>query len=161
MNPERWKQIDELFSAVLELDVEKRAAFLEEACAGDEALKKEVETLLSSDGQADSFIVSPASQMAAELLSEPPARLFPGEAIGPYKILSLVGAGGMGEVYRAVDPRIGREIAIKILPPRFSQDRSRIRRFEQEARAAGMLNHPNILAIYDAGTENGSPYLVS
>ena len=67
----------------------------------------------------------------------------------------------MGEVYRASDPRIGREVAVKILPSHFSQDPDRLRRFEQEARAAGMLNHPNILAIYDAGTDNGSPYLVS
>ena len=82
--------------------------------------------------------------MASELLTGHPAMLSPGESIGPYKILSPLGAGGMGEVYRADDPRIGREVAIKILPSHFSKDPDRVRRFEQEARAAGVLNHPNI-----------------
>ena len=103
-----------------------------------------------------------ALQAASEFLTELPAsRLSLGESIGPYKIISLLGTGGMGEVYRASDTRIGREVAVKILPSDFSQDPDRLRRFEQEARASGMLNHPNIVAIYDAGTNNGSPYLVS
>src|SRR5437870_12364810 len=80
---------------------------------------------------------------------------------GPYEILSLLGAGGMGEVYRARDPRLGREVAIKVLPASFSQDADRLRRFEQEARAAGVLNHPNITAVYDIGTHEGAPYVVS
>ena len=84
-----------------------------------------------------------------------------GTKLGPYEIQDLLGAGGMGEVYRARDPRIGREVAIKILPSSYSEDSNRLTRFEQEARATGLLNHPNILAIYDVGTENGSPYLVS
>src|SRR3972149_2770938 len=87
--------------------------------------------------------------------------LSPGTQIGPYHVLSLLGAGGMGEVYKAQDPRIGRQVALKILPPSYSSDADRLRRFEQEARAAGLLNHPNILAIHDVGTENGSPYLGS
>lgn len=161
MKPERWKQVDALFDAALELEPDKRAAFLDQACAGDEALRKEVDTLLDSDRQAHSFIESPAIHEAAELLSDRPAVLSPGESIGPYKIVSLIGAGGMGEVYRAGDPRLGRDVAVKILPAHYSQDRDRMRRFEQEARAAGALNHPNILAIYDVGFRNGSPYLVS
>ncbi len=84
-----------------------------------------------------------------------------GTKLGPYEILSAIGAGGMGEVYRARDPRIGREVAIKVLPVHFSQDSERLRRFEQEARATGVLNHPNILGVYDVGTENGAPYLVT
>ncbi len=84
-----------------------------------------------------------------------------GTRLGPYEITSPLGAGGMGEVYRARDPRLGREVAIKVLPSSFSQDPDRLRRFEQEARAAGLLNHPNILAIYDIGTHDGSPYVVS
>ncbi|MGE5206782.1 MAG: serine/threonine-protein kinase, partial [Chlamydiota bacterium] len=85
-----------------------------------------------------------------------------GTSLGPYQLLSSIGAGGMGEVYRARDPRLGREVAIKILPPQFSADADRLRRFEQEARAAAALNHPGILAIYDLGTQsNGSPYIVS
>ena len=88
-------------------------------------------------------------------------RLTAGTRLGPYEILNPIGAGGMGEVYRARDPRIGREVAIKVLPAAFSKDADRLRRFEQEVRAAGALNHPNILAIYDVGTYEGSPYLVS
>jgi len=84
-----------------------------------------------------------------------------GTKIGPYEILSLIGAGGMGEVYRARDSRLRREVAIKVLPPSFTKDTDRLRRFEQEARLVGALNHPNILAIYDVGEQDGAPYLVS
>src|SRR5712671_5942882 len=86
--------------------------------------------------------------------------LTPGTKLGPYEIVSPLGAGGMGEVYRAKDPRLGREVAIKVLPPSFSADADRLRRFEQEARAAGVLNHPNITAVYDIGTHDGAPYVV-
>src|SRR5262245_44273870 len=84
-----------------------------------------------------------------------------GTRLGPYEILTLIGAGGMGEVYRALDPRLGREVAIKVLSPKFSSDQDRLRRFDQESRAAGLLNHPNVLAIYDVGLEDQSPYLVT
>src|SRR5712692_2818131 len=84
-----------------------------------------------------------------------------GSRLGPYEIVSPLGAGGMGEVYRARDPRLGREVAIKVLPASFSQDADRLRRFEQEARAAGALNHPNITAVYDIGSAEGSPYIVT
>ncbi len=86
--------------------------------------------------------------------------LLSGTRLGPYEILSPLGAGGMGEVYRARDPRLGREVAMKVLPTSFSQDADRLRRFEQEARAAGLLNHPNITAVYDIGTHEGAPYVV-
>ena len=88
-------------------------------------------------------------------------RLLAGTRLGPYEVLAPIGAGGMGEVYRASDTRLGREVAVKILPAACSSDTDRLRRFEQEARAAGMLNHPNILAIYDIGAHEGSPYVVS
>src|SRR5262245_21827697 len=84
-----------------------------------------------------------------------------GTRLGPYEIVSPLGAGGMGEVYRAKDPRLSREVAIKVLPASLSQDQDRLRRFEQEARAAGVLNHPNITAVYDIGTHEGAPYVVS
>src|SRR6188472_3668580 len=87
--------------------------------------------------------------------------LTPGVRLGPYEIVSALGAGGMGEVYRARDPRLGRDVAIKVLPPSFSNDADRLRRFEQEARAAGLLNHPNVTAVYDIGTVDGAPYVVS
>lgn len=160
MNPERWKQVDEVLNAVLDLEADKRAAYLNEVCAGDEALRNEVESLLAADVKAGSFIETPALQLSSGLPARP-VRFAPGDSVGPYKILSLLAAGGMGEVYRASDHRIQREVALKILPAHFSQDPDRLRRFEQEARAAGLLNHSNIVAIYDAGTENGVPYLVS
>src|SRR5512132_4704129 len=84
-----------------------------------------------------------------------------GSRLGPYEILAPLGAGGMGEVYRARDPRLGRDVAIKVLPASFSNDPDRLRRFEQEARAAGVLNHPNVTAVYDVGTVDGSLYVVS
>src|ERR1700730_16187180 len=84
----------------------------------------------------------------------------PGSRLGPYEILAPIGAGGMGEVYRARDPRLGREVAIKVLPASFSADAERLRRFEQEAKAAGVLNHPNITAVYDIGSHDGAPYVV-
>ena len=87
--------------------------------------------------------------------------LAPGSRLGPYEIVSALGAGGMGEVYRARDPRLGRNVAIKVLPTAFSADVDRLRRFEQEARAAAALNHPNILAVHDIGTEAGAPFIVS
>ena len=84
-----------------------------------------------------------------------------GAMVGPYEVLAPLGAGGMGEVYRARDPRLGREVAIKVLPEEFSADAERLHRFDKEARAAAALNHPNILAVYDIGTHNGAPYIVS
>src|SRR5262245_20561574 len=88
-------------------------------------------------------------------------KLATGTKLGPYEVLSLLGAGGMGEVYRARDPRLGREVAIKVLPAGLSTDAERLRRFQQEACAAGMLNHPNVLVVYDLGMNEGSPYIVS
>src|SRR6266481_3272770 len=84
-----------------------------------------------------------------------------GVRLGPYEILGQIGAGGMGDVYQAKDPRLGRDVAIKVLPASFSQDADRLRRFEQEARAAGVLNHPGITAVYDIGTADGAPYIVT
>src|SRR5580765_6052234 len=86
--------------------------------------------------------------------------LTPGKKLGPYEVLAQIGAGGMGEVYRAKDPRLGRDVAIKVLPASFSQDTDRLRRFEQEAKAAGLLNHPNITIVYDIGSHEGAPYVV-
>jgi eukaryotic-like serine/threonine-protein kinase len=161
MTPERWKQVDELLNSAMELDPDKRPAFLNEACGEDEELRKEVESLLAADEKDQNHIEKYPMQLAADLVAQHHAGLVSGNFIGPYKILSMIGSGGMGEVYRASDSRIGREVAVKILPSHFSHDPDRLRRFEQEARAAGMLNHPNVVAIHDAGTFNGSPYLVS
>ena len=161
MDPQRWKQIDELLNAALDIEPDQRAAFLNLACPGDEDLRKEVESLLASDKNQQNSLEAYPKQVAADWIESRTTEIVGGTSVGPYKIDSMIGSGGMGEVYRASDSRIGREVALKILPAHFSQDSDRLRRFQQEAQAAGMLNHPNIVAIYDTGTHNGGPYLVS
>src|SRR5262245_4750235 len=151
MKPERWHKIDQLLEAALERPPSERAAFLDAACAGDDALRSEVEALLRSDEQATSFIESPAFEVGAGLLVEKQSDSLVGQRLGPYRVLSLIGKGGMGEVYLAQDSRLGRKVALKILPPSFTRDRERVLRFEREARAASALNHPNILTIFEIG----------
>ena len=153
MKPEPWHEIRKLLDAVLELAPDARPAFLAKACASDPDLLKEVESPLAAHEHAGStFLEEPAVPVVA---------LRPGAKLGTYAIVKMVGAGGMGEVYRARDTVLGRELAIKILPPIFSRDADRLHRFEQEARAAAAPNHPNILSIHQLGTHAGAPYLVS
>jgi serine/threonine protein kinase len=161
MKPERWQQIEQLYHAALERASDERAAFLDQACDGDHTVRQEVESLLAYDEPAQHFIANPPDAIAADLLAAEQAPSPVGSSLGPYQVLALLGRGGMGEVYRARDDRLGREVAIKLLPAAFSTDRERLRRFEQEARAAGMLNHPNVLTIYDIGTHAGAPFIVS
>src|SRR5262245_28237298 len=155
MTPERYQQIGQLFHSALTLEPSQRAAFLAQACAGDEALRREVESLLASHEQAASFIGVPALAVAAKGLAEPPAPAVIGQRIGHYQILSLLGAGGMGEVYLAEDQRLRRKVALKLLSTCFTQEAQRVRRFEQEAQAASALNHPNILTIHEIGQVDG------
>src|SRR5207247_5979795 len=107
------------------------------------------------------FMAEPALAGMADVLHRATSRFRPGDTLGVYKVLALVGSGGMGEVYRAQDTRLKREVAIKVLPQAFAADRERLRRFEQEARAAAALNHPNIVSVHDMGTADGSPYIVA
>jgi serine/threonine protein kinase len=152
MKPERWQQAREVLADALELKPEDRPAFLDRVCSSDNSLRREVERLLSSSGEAkSSFLESSALRVT----------LMPGTKLGEYEVQKLIGSGGMGEVYRARDTRLGRDVAIKVLPSFLSQDSDRLRRFEQEARAAAALNHPNILAVFQMGTYEGAPYLVS
>jgi serine/threonine protein kinase len=164
---ERWKQVESLYHAALERETATRAAFLAEACAGDEELRREVASLIAYDGQPASFIESPVLEVAARewadesssLLSQPPADA-PSQ-IGAYRILSPLGRGGMGEVWLARDTRLGRKAAVKLLPAEFSSQPERVRRFEQEARAASALNHPNIVTIYEIGEVEGRRFIVT
>ena len=158
---DRWQEIEKLYHSALKHEPNGRVEFLKEACAGDEALRQEVESLLAQHVEAEDFIEEPALKVAAKGMAMDTSHSLLGQQLGPYKILSMLGSGGMGEVYRASDSRLGREVAIKVLPSEFSADADRIGRFRQEARAVGQLNHPNILAIYDVNTHEGSPYLVS
>ena len=159
MTPDRWRRAQEVFLAATEREAGVRAAFVEAECAGDLELKAEVESLLSSYQAApSSFLESPAIEATQAV---PPASraLGKGTRLGPYEILSPLGAGGMGEVYRAKDERLGREVAIKVLSSELSQDASRVKRFEKEARSASALNHPNIVTIYDFGSSEGLSYI--
>jgi serine/threonine protein kinase len=158
VNPARWRQIESLYNKALELDARQRSAFLLEACGGDEDLRRDVEELLEGDLQG-SFLENPAlSEIAHEFAAT--ATPWIGRQIGNYEFVSLAGAGGMGEVYRARDTKLKREIAIKILPDAFSRDPERISRFQREAELLASLNHPNIAAIYDLEEENGSRFLI-
>ena len=158
MSPERWKQIEETYHAVLEHATEHRSAFLSEACAGDIELRREVESLLASHDQAASFIERPPSDIAAGMIAEKHSVI--GRTLGHYTIQSKIGAGGMGEVYRAHDTRLDRDVAVKILPEHLAQDAEALRRFEREAKAVAALSHPNILSIFDFGTESNVSYAV-
>ncbi len=151
MEAERWRQIEALFQAVQAQLPEKRAGFLAEACPNEPQLRDEVQSLL--DQQADSFLESaPISAINA---------LSPGAKFGNFEIVELLGRGGMGEVWRARDSRLRREVAIKVLPAGLARDPDRIARFEREARAASALNHPNIVSVHDIGCDQGTYWIAT
>ncbi|MGO9274283.1 MAG: protein kinase domain-containing protein [Terriglobia bacterium] len=153
MTAERWQKVREVLYEALQLPPERRPAFVDRACSTDHSLRREVESLLASSEEARSSFLEPTPA--------PLVTLAKGTRLDEYEIEALEGSGGMGEVYRARDLRLGKDVAIKVLPATFSADRDRLRRFEQEARAAAALDHPNILAVYRLGTYQGAPYMVS
>jgi eukaryotic-like serine/threonine-protein kinase len=168
MEPERWSDVERIYHDAMQREADERGAFLDQVCARDAGLRTEVESLLqyaeSSASTLDrSAVEVVARTLAAELSGDNKGqRELPVDGlIGQYRIVAKIGVGGMGEVYRARDSRLGRDVAIKVLPSFFSADSDRLRRFEQEARAAAALNHPNILAVFQMGTHEGAPYLVS
>src|SRR5919205_2672847 len=136
MTPERWQRIKELFRAALEREAGERAAFLDAECAGDAEVRAEVESLVVAHEREGEFIDAPAARMAAGMLAEGQGELGAGRRVGSYEIVSTLGEGGMGKVYLARDTRLGRNVALKLLPASFTGDGDRVRRFEQEARAA-------------------------
>ena len=165
MNVERWKKIDELFDAVLDLPAGERERFLSEQTNGDEDLKNEVISLLKAGTNTDKFLETSAMNIAARNLAEEGTVVFSAyfldKTIGTFKIERLLGAGGMGEVYLARDERLKRKIALKILPAEYISSDERVRRFQLEARAISALNHPNIVTVYDVGTFNGINYIAT
>jgi serine/threonine protein kinase/Tfp pilus assembly protein PilF len=161
MKADEWQQINNLFHAALEREPGERAAFLAHGCAGDEGLRLEVESLLASHDPSDNFIESLAPDLAAGLLAESHARLATGQSVGNYRVMALLGAGGMGEVYLTEDTRLGRRVALKLLPAQFTTEPDRLHRFEREARAASSLNHPNIITIHEVGQLEGEPFIIT
>src|SRR5262245_57039085 len=157
MNADRWRRIQELYHAAQARPAEARAAFLAEACAGDAILRQDVESLLAQPVSTDSLLDGLAVDAA---LSISPMRFAAGTRLGSYEIAGLLGAGGMGEVYRARDVTLGRQVALKVVPEAFAHDFERLARFEREAKTLAALNHPNIAQIYGVERSGGAPALV-
>jgi serine/threonine protein kinase/TolB-like protein len=161
-SPERWQRLQAVFYQALELPAEARSAFLERHCDGDPQLRQELEDLLEATEKPLEFLKQPIVEAAHQIVSDKsvPA-LAPGTGLGHYEVVSLLGTGGMGEVYLAEDARLRRKVALKMLKPDLTRDERDLRRFEQEALAASALNHPNILTIYEFCQVNDLHFIVS
>src|SRR5262249_48504366 len=165
VTPERWQELKKLVGAALAVPEAEREEFVRGRASQDSELCGQALSLLSSVNVAEGFLsasaLAEAGSVFDSVVGERPGPIPAGARFGPYEVVGLIGAGGMGEVYRARDERLKRDVAIKVLPSAFTENTDRLRRFEQEARAAGGLNHPNILAIYDIGSREGAPYVIS
>ena len=155
MQGERWRQVDKIFHDLIDQTPEQRASFLAQVCADDPSLKKEVEQLIDAYERSGSFLDSPAAAYGSLIgpsdQDTVPVPSLVRESIAHFQILSLLGRGGMGEVWLAQDTRLGRKVAIKVLSAEFITQPRQVRRFVQEARAASALNHPNIITIFEIG----------
>jgi eukaryotic-like serine/threonine-protein kinase len=162
MNPDRWLDVERLFNSVMELPPEKRTAFLRQACRDDESLRMEVELLMANDSEAQAFMKSRAMNVAAKALGKetPAMEDLTGRTLLHYRITAKVGSGGMGDVYRAHDSKLKRDVALKVLPDTFAGDAERLARFEREARLLASLNHPNIASIYGFEEAEDKRFLV-
>jgi serine/threonine-protein kinase len=161
MSPERWNQIEQLYHAALQLQPDERSRLLREACGGNEELRREVESLLNYETETAMVLDRPALEVAAKALALDHRNRMIGRTLGHYRIDSWLGAGGMGEVFRATDTRLDRPVAVKVLSEHLSTHPDALARFEIEAKAAAALSHPNILAIHDFGDEQGTAYAVA
>ena len=159
MTPDRWEQISRVYYATLKVAETERAAFIEKACDKDAELRHEVESLLATHPETGDFSSKPAVEGVTQAVMEEPRSLV-GRQLGSYQILGMLGAGGMGVVYKAKDTRLNRTVAIKILPRVLSERADLRQRFEREARAIASLNHPHICTLHDIGQEGGIDFLV-
>jgi Tol biopolymer transport system component len=161
MTPERWQQLKQIFQSALERNPAERSAFLSQACADDPALRSQVESLIASHDQAGDSIEAMAAEAATEMLDDDQAVSIVGKQISHYQVVSRIGRGGMGEVFLAHDTSLGRKVALKLLRSDFTRNEERLRRFQQEARAASALNHPNILTIYEIGHDGSLHFMAT
>jgi serine/threonine protein kinase len=160
VQPDRWATVERLYHATQALAIEERASYLAEACAGDDSLRSEVESLLTQHGSGTDVLTRGAVAAAAGLVSDIGRSMVAGRRFGVYQVLAPLGAGAMGEVYRARDTRLGRDVAIKIVPHEFASRPDRLARCEREARMLAALNHPHIAAIYGIEDDEGIHALV-
>ena len=161
MTAAQLETIKEIFNEALDCEPDTLGAFLETACRGNESLRHEVESFLTAHQHAGTFIEVPMAGLVANIIEHEQHLLLTGQTIGHYKVEKRIDAGGMGEVYFASDTIAGRRAALKFLPPHLIRDPERLKRFQQEARAVTRLNHPNILTIYEVGTDNSTHYIAS
>src|SRR5262245_2191867 len=161
MTSEQYRRVGEIYHGAMELAPEARADFLAGACGDDDELRREVESLLRAREQAEGFIAGKVAGVVADIAAEKQIPSLIGHKISHYQVLSLLGVGGMGEVFLAEDTRLGRKVALKTLPSAFTGDPDRVRRFEQEAKAASALNQPNILTIHEIGAIDNRHFIVS
>src|SRR5215831_3000442 len=161
MEPEYWEKVKEIYEAVLHCKPGEEMAVLQDACAGDDRLRHEVETLLAYRGPAEQFIERPALDAVAKAMAgDAVSTASIGTEISQYRIVEKLGVGGMGVVYRAHDVKLDRDVALKFLPEEFASDRERRARFEREARLLASLNHPQIASIFGLEESRGRTFLV-
>ncbi|HEX6127322.1 MAG TPA: protein kinase [Pyrinomonadaceae bacterium] len=158
---DRWQEVKEILHAALEVSPAERGAFLDKKCGADVDLRREIESLIAAHAKAAERFESPAIEKMAAVVSDELADKVVGRSLGHYEIVKKIGAGGMGEIYLAHDARLGRKVALKLLPVAFTQDLYRLRRFQQEARAASALNHPNILTVHEIGNVDQVNYIAT